>query len=392
VATRVETRGERWEPDTPYLSTKGAVLWEIGAGEYKIEDIVFGEPKQGEVLVKLTASGLCHTDLHFCNGDVEFEKMPMLGGHEGAGVVQELGPSCHALNPGDHVVTTFMPSCGKCHWCSIGRQNLCDRGAGLLAGTLLDGTTRCHTADGTPVSQMTYIGTFSQYIVCPEDSLIKVDSDVPLDKVALIGCGIPTGWGSAVHVGEVAAGDTVVVLGCGGVGMNAVQGAKLAGATTLIAVDPVEWKREAAVSTFGATHQAASIEEAHGLVAELTCGVMADKTIIHLGVVPGDIIQPALDMTSKGGVVVVSGAARMDQIDTKLSLFGLAMYERQVRGGNYGGCNPRADIPRLVELYKQGDLLLDELVTRTYKLEEINQGYADMQAGKNLRGILVFDD
>jgi S-(hydroxymethyl)glutathione dehydrogenase/alcohol dehydrogenase len=391
VATTTETGADSSTRSEPYLKTKGAVLWGIGDGKYEIEDIEYGAPKENEVVVKLAASGLCHTDLHFCNGDVDFEKMPMLGGHEGAGVVQELGPNVHSLEPGDHVITTFMPSCGKCRWCVTGLSNLCDRGAGLLGGTLLDGTTRCHTGDGTPLSQMTYIGTFSPYIVCPEDSLIKVDPEVPLDKVALIGCGVPTGWGSAVYVADVEPGETVVVLGCGGVGMNAVQGAKLAGAMTIIAVDPVEWKREAAVATFGATHQAASIEEAHELVTELTKGVMADKVIIHLGVVPGDIIHPALEMTSKGGVVVVSGAARMDQIDTKMSLFGLAMYQRQVRGGNYGGCNPRADIPKLVELYKSGDLLLDELVTRTYSLDEINQGYEDMESGKNLRGILVFD-
>src|SRR5581483_7560827 len=342
------------------------------------EEIEYGAPRNGEALVKLAASGLCHTDYHFLTGDVTFEALPLLGGHEGAGVVQEVGPNCRELQPGDHVITTFMPACGRCHWCTIGRSNLCDRGAGLLAGTLLDGTTRCHTTSGKPVSQMTYIGTFSPYIVCPEDSLIKVDPDVALDKVALIGCGVPTGWGSAVYLAGASPGETVVVLGCGGVGMNAVQGAKLAGAKTIVAVDPVEWKRGAAVSTFGATHAAGSLAEAHELVADLTHGRMADKTIIHLGVVPGEIIQPALELTAKGGAVVVSGAAPMAQIDTKLSLFGLAMYERQLRGGNYGGCNPRRDIPMLVDLYRQGQLLLDELITRTYTLDEINQGYEDM--------------
>jgi S-(hydroxymethyl)glutathione dehydrogenase/alcohol dehydrogenase len=371
------------------VRTRGALLRAVGSDKWEVEDLEFGAPKGGEVAVKLVAAGLCHTDYHFLSGDQVVEQLPLLGGHEGAGVVEEVGPNCRHLQPGDHVITTFMPSCGTCHWCVIGRQNLCDRGAGLLAGPGLDGTNRLHTLDGAPVTQMTYLGTFSPYLVCPEDSLIKVDPEVPLDKVAVIGCGVVTGWGSAVYTADTQIADTVVVLGVGGVGMNAVQGAKHAGASTIVAVDPVDWKRQAAVDTFGATHQAAAPEGALELVADLTHGVMADRTIIHLGVVPGEVIQSALDLTSKGGVVVVSGTSSMQQTEAKLGLLWLTLMEKQIRGGLYGGCNPRVDVPKLVELYKRGDLLVDELITRTYTVDQINEGFSDMLDGRNLRGVIL---
>jgi len=395
VATDVQTLGAsealRQERGEHYLKTRGALVREIGGGRFEVEDIEYDAPKEGEALVKLAASGLCHSDYHYLTGDGTVDLLPLLGGHEGAGVVVEVGPNTKDLAVGDHVITTFMPACGKCHWCVIGRSNLCDRGAGLLAGTALDGTHRVW-ANGQPVGQMTYLGTFSPYIVSPTDSLIKIDPDVPLDKVAVIGCGVPTGWGSAVYLAGVQPGDTVVVVGVGGVGINAVQGARMAGASTIVAIDPVEWKRKAAVETFGATHEAASIAEATELVTDLTRGVMADKTIMHMGVVDGALLQPALDLTSKGGVLAISGVSSMSQIDAKLAIFALVLLEKQIRGGLYGSCNPRTDIPKLVELYKRGDLLLDELITRTYTLDEINEGYRDMEEGRNFRGVIVYDD
>jgi S-(hydroxymethyl)glutathione dehydrogenase/alcohol dehydrogenase len=393
VATQVESpRVEQRAGGEPYLRTKGALLWEIGSGRWEVEEIEYGAPRDGEVLVKLAAAGLCHSDYHYLTGDGTLDALPLLGGHEGAGVVVEVGPNVTDVEAGDHVITTFMPACGKCRWCVSGRQNLCDRGAGLLSGKALDGTNRVHTTKGVPVAQMTYIGTFSPYIVCPQDSLIAIDRDVPLDKVAIVGCGVPTGWGSAVYLADVQPGETVVVVGAGGVGMNAVQGARLAGASNIVVIEPVEWKRKKAVETFGATHEVASPAEAMELVADLTHGAMADKTIIHQGVVDAELVQPWLDLTSKGGVLAISGVSSMEQVDAKLSIFLLVLMEKQIRGGLYGSCNPRVDIPKLIDLYKRGDLLLDELCTRTYSLEDINQGYQDMVDGNNLRGVIVFDD
>jgi len=376
-------------------TTQGALLWEFGTAEkpsaWSVEELVWSPPQAGEVLVKLAAAGLCHSDYHYATGDSTVGTLPLLGGHEGAGVVVEVGAQVEGLSVGDHVVTTFMPACGKCNWCVIGRQNLCDRGAGLQHGSLLDGTYRVHTA-GRPVGQMTYLGTFNPWLVCPVDSVVKIDPGVPLDLVAAVGCGVPTGWGSAVNAARVQIGDTVVVIGVGGVGMNAVQGASHAGAEHIVAVDPVAWKRQAAVDTFGATHQAESIEEAAGLVADLTRGVMAASAMMHLGISDGSQVDAALGLVSKGGALVISNMSSIDQTDVRLSLRGLALMEKEVRGAIYGRCNPRVDIPRLVRLYQDGRLKLEELVTRRYRLSEINEAYSDMIAGKNIRGIITYDD
>jgi NDMA-dependent alcohol dehydrogenase len=377
------------------LSTRGALLREFGTPQspsaWTVEDIDYGPPGYGEALVEMVSAGLCHSDFHYQTGDSKVDHLPLLGGHEGAGVVVELGPGTQGLAVGDHVVTTFMPACGHCRWCSTGRQNLCDRGAGLQRGPQLDGTHRVH-ADGVPVAQMTYLGTFCPYLVSPADSLIPVDRGAPLDKIAIVGCAVPTGWGSAVRVARTQIGDTVVVIGTGGVGMNAVQGASLAGARNIVAVDPVEWKRNAAVTTFGATACAATVDEAMGLVADLTHGVMADSALMHKDLADGRELESVLGLVSKGGCVVVSNMSAMTQCDATLSIRSLALMEKQVRGAIYGGCNPRADIPMLIDLYLCGKLKIDELITGTYRLDAINTAYQDMVAGRNLRGVITFAD
>jgi S-(hydroxymethyl)glutathione dehydrogenase / alcohol dehydrogenase len=373
------------------VRTRGALLLNPGTNTgFTVTELELDPPKAGEVLVKLTAAGLCHSDYHGDTGDTIASGTPLLLGHEGAGVVQEVGAGVTKVAVGDHVITSFMPSCGHCRWCVAGRGNLCDRGAQLLSGKAMDGTHRVHTASGDPVFVGTFTGTFSEHIVCPEDSLVRIEKDVPLDKVVLVACGVPTGWGSAVTLAEVEAGDVVVVIGTGGVGMNAVQGARYAGAKTVIAVDPVQWKRDIAIAEFGATHAAASIAEAQELVTSLTNGVGADKAIITVGVVEGDMIDPALGLVSKGGVLAISGVSAMTQTDTKLSLFAFVLYEKQIRGGLYGKSAPNLSIPKLVDLYRKGDLNLDSLVTNTYPLEKINEAYDDMMTGKNLRGVIVY--
>ena len=208
--------------------------------------------------------------------------MPIVGGHEGAGVVEEVGEGVTRLKVGDHIVCSFLPVCGHCRWCSTGRSNLCDLGATILDGCLLDGTYRFHTSDGEDVGGMCMLGTFSEYATVSELSSVKVDDDLPLDKVALIGCGVPTGWGSAVHAAQVEPGDTILIYGIGGIGINSVQGAALAGARNVVAVDPVAFKREQA-EQLGATHSFATAGEAALLIHGLTRGVMADKAIITAG-------------------------------------------------------------------------------------------------------------
>ena len=318
------------------------------------------------------------------------QQFPVIGGHEGAGEVVEVGPGVTNLQPGDHVVFGFIPSCGRCPSCSTGHQNLCDLGAFLFAGRQVTDFTARHHARGQDLGLMCCNGTVGEYTVASEASCIKIENDIPLDKAALVGCGVTTGWGSAVYAADVQPGETVVVVGCGGVGMNAVQGAAMAGARHVVAVDPVEFKREQA-EIFGATHSAKDIAEATELVNELTWGALANKVILTMGVAQGEYIQPALAMTSKGGRVVQTAVAPFSVDSVSMNLFELTMYEKQLVGAIFGSANPRRDIPRLLRLYKEGKLKLDELVTREYTLEEVNQGYQDMRDGKNIRGVINYD-
>ena len=240
------------------MKTKAAVLWGLHQ-KWEVEEIDLDGPKHAEVMVKMTASGMCHSDEHLVTGDLQMT-MPVVGGHEGAGVVVEVGEGVTDVAEGDPVVLSFIPACGRCGPCVRGISNLCELGMHLLRGPQLDGTHRFH-ARGHDVGQMCLLGTFSEYTVVPTASVVKVDESVPLDKAALVGCGVTTGYGSTVNTGEATAGSTVVVMGVGGVGINAVQAARIVGARHIVALDPVEYKRTRAME-FGATHTAATLEEA----------------------------------------------------------------------------------------------------------------------------------
>jgi S-(hydroxymethyl)glutathione dehydrogenase/alcohol dehydrogenase len=274
--------------------------------------------------------------------------------------------------------------------CITGHSNLCDLGAATFApGQISDGTARYHL-NGQDLNVMAKLGTFAEHSVAHEASLVPVDPDVPLGVVALVSCGVTTGWGSAVYRAEVKPGDTVVVVGVGGVGINAVQGAHMVGAKNIVAVDPVEFKQKAALD-FGATHTATSMEEALPMVTELTRGQMADAVILVPSVMYGDLMAGALTLTGKGGTCVVTGVAPQSQTESSVNLFELAMFQKEIKGVVFGAANPRFDIPNLLALYKNGQLKLDELITRTYRLDQINQGYQDMLDGVNLRGVIAFD-
>lgn len=383
------------------MKTRAAVLRGLHQ-DWKIEHIELDPPKAGEVLVEMKAAGLCHSDEHLVTGDMvppaELtqalglpDAFPVIGGHEGAGVVVEVGPGVTTLAPGDHVAASFIPACGRCRWCVTGRSALCDLGAATFApGQITDGTSRHHAADGQDLNTMAKLGTFSEHTVVAEASLVKVEPDLPFPAVALVSCGVATGWGSAVHRAGVQPSETVVVVGVGGIGINAVQGARMAGAKIIVAVDPVEFKQKAALD-FGATHAAASIEEALPLVTELTWGQMAERVILTPGVLYGDLLGGGLSLTGKGGTCVVTAIAPMTQTEASINLFELAMWNKEVKGVIFGSGNPRFDIPNLLSLYRAGQLKLDELVTRTYPLDQLNQGYADMRDGKNIRGVISFE-
>jgi len=368
------------------VRTDAAILWEV-QGEWTVEEIDLDPPKAGEVLVHVAASGLCHSDEHLLTGDLA-SPLPVIGGHEGAGTVGEVGSGVTALQPGDHVVFSFVPACGRCVPCATGHQNLCDLGEFLQDGTQVDGTFR-HHARGADVATFCGLGTFSKATVVNEASCIKIADDLPLEKACLVGCGVTTGWGSAVHAANVRPGENVAVIGIGGIGVNAVQGARLAGAERIVAVDPVEFKREQAVK-FGATHTAESIDEAFGLVREITWGTMCDKVILAMGVGRGSLMAGVMALVAKGGRAVVTNIHPDSETEVTMSMIDLTVMEKQVVGSLFGSANPRADIPKLLQLYREGQLNLDDLVTRSYKLEEINQGYQDMRDGKNLRGVLSY--
>lgn len=372
------------------MKTKAAVIKGINQ-PWEIEEIDLGDPVAGEVQVRLAASGLCHSDEHLRTGATPLPFFPVLGGHEGAGVVTKVGPGVSNVEEGDHVVLAFIPACGRCRACAKGLQNICDKGAGLLTGMAIsDGTSRVHL-NGDPVIQMCLLGTFAPYVTVNEASVIKIEKDIPLDKAALLGCGVATGWGSATAIGGTKVGDTVVVIGVGGVGINSVQGAAHAGARFVVAIDPVEFKRQKA-KDFGATHVFASLEEAAPVIGEITWGQMADVTIITVGEITGDMIAPALSVTAKGGQTVVVGMGNATDTQVTLSLFELTLLQKRLQGAIFGGVGPRSQIPKLLELYRAGQLDLDGLVTKTYRLEDINDGYADMHAGKNLRGVVLYGD
>ena len=371
-----------------HMKSKAAILWETNK-PWSVEEIELDDPKAGEVLVEMKASGMCHSDEHLMTGDLPFA-LPIIGGHEGAGIVRKVGEGVSWLAPGDHVVFGFIPSRGRCPSCSTGHQNLCDLGALMGGGRqITDGGSR-HHARGQELGLMCLLGTFAHHTVVNEASCIKVDDDLPFDKVCLLGCGVVTGWGSAVYAAEVKPGDTVAVVGVGGIGANAIQGARLAGAKRIIAIDPIEFKREKAME-FGATHTAASMTDALALLQEVTWGTMANKVILTMGVGSGALMAEAMALASKRGRVVVTNIHPAMEMGVTMNLLDVTLMEKQVVGSLFGSGNPRADIPKLAGLYREGQLDLDGLVTRTYSLEGVNDGYEAMRAGENIRGVLVYE-
>ena len=369
------------------MKTRAAVLWDRNK-DWSVEEIELDPPKEGEVLVALGGSGLCHSDEHVLTGDLPWP-LPMIGGHEGAGVIQEVGPGVAGLASGDRVIFSFLPVCGVCRACARGMSNLCELGMYLGAGTQISDHTARHHARGQDLGLMCLLGTFAEHTVISRANCVKIDDDLPLDVACLLGCGVITGWGAVAYTGEARAGDTVAVVGVGGIGINAVQGAAAVGAEYIVAVDPVPFKREKAIE-FGATHAVASSQEATAILSELTRGQMAQVCVNTMGLGEGDQIAASLALVGKRGRVVVTNLHRATETQVAMSALDLTLFEKQVRGSLFGSSNPRADIPRMLELHRSGKLKLAELRTRTYTLDEVNIGYDDMRNGRNLRGVLTF--
>ena len=369
------------------MKTKAAVVYEPGK-RIEIEELDLDGPKDGEVLIRYTHAGLCHSDIHIAHGDLP-ARLPMILGHEGAGIIEEVGPGVTRVKPGDHAVLSFIPNCGVCRYCATGRQSICDMGATILEG-YLPGERFPNTGPRGQYGAMCMIGTFSQYGVISQTSAVKVDDDLPLDKAVLVGCGVPTGWGSAVNTANVAPGDTVAIYGIGGIGINAVQGARYAGAKNVIAIDPLENKREKAME-LGATHAFATAEEAQAAIAEMTRGQMADSAILTVDLMTAEVVSAGFDAIGKGGTVVVTGLNKLELPTVTLSGSIMTLFRKTVKGSLFGDCNPTTDIPKILGLYQAGDLKLDEIITQTYTLDQVNEGYDDLLAGKNVRGVIIHE-
>jgi alcohol dehydrogenase (nicotinoprotein) len=369
------------------MKTKAAVVYEYGK-PMEIDELELDGPREGEVLIRYTHSGLCHSDLHVISGDLP-ARLPMVLGHEGAGIIEEVGLGVTRVKVGDPVVCSFIPSCGTCRYCATGRQSICDMGATILDG-FLPGPRFAFSGARGEYGGMCMLGTFSQYGIIHQNSVVKIDRDLPLDKAALVGCGVPTGWGSAVNTASVKAGDTVAVFGIGGIGINAVQGARYAGAKYVIAIDPVEFKRTKALE-LGATHAYATAPEALLAIPDLTRGQGADSAIITMGVVDSETVEAAFNATGKDGITVLTGLSGLFEPTIQLPGAMLTLFRKTIKGSLFGDCNPTTDIPKILGLYQAGDLKLDEIITRTYALEEVNEGYADLEAGKNIRGVIVHE-
>ncbi len=365
-----------------------AVFREVGS-PLSVERISLDPPKETEVLVRLVAAGLCRTDYHVMRGERRVAMAPMVLGHEGAGVVEEVGSAVQGIAKGDHVVLTFIPGCGRCRWCMQGLHHLCAEGPRITQGPQLDGSYRRHDGDGHSVGAFCVIGGFAEFTVVDQASVVVIDKDVPLDLAALVACGVPAGVGAARYRARVKPGDSVLVVGCGGDGMNVVQGARLCGAARIIAADIVQkkldWARE-----FGATHAVLARGEAlTRAVLELTDGIGVDHAFVCID--PPETLLPAFRATAKAGNVVVTALTPDTVTAIGIPPLELFVTQKAIMGAVYGFASPRRHIPELLSLHREGELKLAELITRRYRLEEINQGYADLEAGKNLRGVVVFE-
>jgi S-(hydroxymethyl)glutathione dehydrogenase / alcohol dehydrogenase len=367
------------------MKARGAVLFEPGK-PLEICDVDVAPPRAGEVLVRMSAAGVCHTDLHVMQGKFS-APLPAVLGHEGAGVVAEVGSGV-TLRAGEPVVPLWRLSCGKCEYCRRGRPALCSEGTRVRnTGRLPDGTSRL-SVGGRELKHYAGVSTFCEYSVIPEAALLKLEGGVPLDRAALLGCAVVTGVGAVTNAAKVRRGDSVAVFGAGGVGLNVIQGAASAGAATLVAVDVHPSKLELA-RRFGATHAVdASARDPVDAVRSLTDARGVDHAFDCVGS-PATVRQ-AFDVLAKTGKLVVLGISPAGA-EVSLPLGPMVFEERQVLGSFYGSGQPREDIPRLAAMYRQGKLKLDELLTRRYPLEQINEAYAALDRGEVARSVVVFD-
>ena len=359
-----------------------------GDGKFVIDNITIADPKEDEVIVKVKAAGLCHTDHDSLNWG-----KPIVLGHEGAGIVEKIGNQVSELNVGDAVILNWATPCMKCFQCQKGNQHICENNSPVTAGS--NGYTPGHAhLEGTkwkdsPIELSFNIGTISEYTLVKESACVKLNSNMPMPSASIISCGVMTGYGSVVNAARVQAGTSVVVLGTGGVGLNVIQGARISGALKIIAID-INPERLEMAKEFGATHIILANKNDKGLmsaaevVKKMTEGRGADYAF-ECTAIPALGAAPLAMVRNAGTAVQVSGIEQEITID--MSLF---EWDKIYINPLYGKCRPQIDFPKLVSLYDKGDLILDEMITRTYPLESLQQAFDDMLSGRNAKGVIVF--
>ena len=350
-----------------------------------VEEIRVDSPKRGEVMVKVAACGVCHSDLSATNGTIALPP-PLVLGHEGAGEVVEVGEGVTGLAVGDHVVSSFIYMCGTCRFCAAGRPVLCLQQHKALT-TPLEGTPRTRDQAGQPLGIFSGCGVMAEYATLSVENVVKIDPKIPLDRAALVGCAVTTGVGAVFNTARVEPGATVAVLGCGGVGLNAIQGAVIAGAERVIAVDTMEAKL-ALAKQFGATDTllAKPGEDVAKALKKMT-GIGPDYAFECVGA--GPLAEAAYRAIRRGGKAVIVGVARPTEA-MSFKPMTMVFEEKTLQGSYFGTCVPRVDFPRMLNLYMAGKLKLDELITRRYTVDEAPQAFADLEAGRNARGVIVF--
>ena len=366
------------------MKAKAAILFDVGQ-RLDIREVDVAKPRAGEVLVRMAVGGICHSDLHVMTGHLN-APTPSILGHEGAGTVVETGSGVTSVRPGDNVIPLWRLSCGECEYCTLARPALCAVGMKIRStGRLLDGSSR-FSLDGSEIKHFLGVSTFSEYTVILEKALVKVPKDIPLQQAALLGCAVITGIGAVMNAARVTPGSQVAVFGSGGVGLNVIQGAALAGAEKIIAVDLLDNKLEMA-RQFGATHTVnASSDDPVEQVRSLTEQRGVDYAFEVIGL--PKTVRQAFDSLAKRGEAVVLGVTPLET-EVSIPIMPLIFEEKVLKGSVYGSSRPRIDIPKLMNLYRAGKLKLDELVTRTYSFDQINEAYSALERGEVARTVVL---
>jgi NDMA-dependent alcohol dehydrogenase len=369
------------------MRTRAAVMRATGK-PLEIEEIELDPPREGEVLLRMAAAGICGSDLHILKGELP-SPVPAVAGHEGSGVVEAVGPGVTRVKPGDHVIQTFIAMCGQCEACLRGQLSFCAN-AMPQGGTFADGTHRMHSLSGEPIGTTLRLGSFAEHTVTTENNCTVIPKDIDLVSAALVSCGVSTGVGAAINVAKVSPGDTVAVVGIGGVGAAALVGAVLAGASQVIAVDIAESKRAIALELGATEYVDAGSTNLLDAVMAATGGRGVDKVLLTMDVIRGPQVAAAVNSLAPEGIAVVVGVSEAGLDSIPIAPSALLGRQRSLTGTVYGSINPRRDALRWLDLYRTGRLPLERFITQRYPLERINDAFDDLVAGKNLRGVVVY--